>query len=39
MGTLLVLYDMQTKFFLSILEGISDTDAHERLNTRANHIA
>ena len=39
MSTLLVLYEMQTKFLLSALDGISDTDAHERLNTKANHIA
>ncbi|MDQ3142736.1 MAG: DinB family protein [Bacteroidota bacterium] len=35
----LVLYDMQTKFFSSVLNGISDEKAHERLNTKANHIA
>lgn len=35
----IVLYDMQTDFFLSALEGISDTDAHNRLNTKSNHVA
>ncbi|MFN2440328.1 MAG: DinB family protein [Chitinophagaceae bacterium] len=35
----IVLYDMHTKFFFSALEGISDKDAHNRLNTKANHIA
>ena len=39
MHSLIVLYDMHTKFFFSALEGISDKDAHNRLNTKANHIA
>ena len=39
MHSLVVLYDMQTTFFSSALEGITDTDAHNRLNTKANHIA
>jgi hypothetical protein len=39
MHSLIVLYDMHTKFFLKALEGISDKDAHNRLNTKANHIA
>jgi hypothetical protein len=39
MGSLIVLYDMQTTYFFSALEGISDNDAHNRLNTKANHIA
>ncbi|NIJ53902.1 DinB family protein [Dyadobacter arcticus] len=33
------LYDMQTDFFKRALEGISDNDIHNRLNTKANHIA
>jgi hypothetical protein len=37
--SLVVLYDMQTDFFSFVLEGISDSDAHNRLNTKANHIA
>jgi len=35
----LVLYDMQTTFFKNVLDGISDQDTHNRLNTKANHIA
>ncbi len=39
MYSLVVLYDMHTTFFSSALEGITDKDAHNRLNTKANHIA
>jgi hypothetical protein len=39
MFSLGVLYDMHTKFFFSVLDGISDNDAHNRLSTKANHIA
>jgi hypothetical protein len=39
MYALVVLYDMQTKFFSSAIDGISDDQAHNRLNTRANHVA
>ncbi len=39
MRTIPALYDMQTTFFISALEGISDSDAHSRLDTKANHIA
>lgn len=39
MATIPALYDMQTTFFTSALEGISDKDAHSRLDTKANHIA
>lgn len=39
MFSLIVLYDMHTKFFASALDGITDNDAHNRLNTKANHIA
>lgn len=39
MGTIPALYDMQTTFFINALEGISDQDAHSRLDTKANHIA
>jgi hypothetical protein len=39
MNSLIVLYDMHTKFFFSVTDGISDKDAHNRLNTKANHIA
>ena len=37
--SLVVLCDMHTTFFFSALDGISDNDAHNRLNTKANHIA
>lgn len=36
---ILAMYDLQTPFFNSVLDGISDEDAHNRLNTKANHIA
>ncbi|TDH21263.1 DinB family protein [Segetibacter sp. 3557_3] len=36
---LLTLYDMHTDFFPRALEGIKDSDAHNRLNTKANHVA
>jgi hypothetical protein len=39
MQSLLALYDMQTRFFLNVIDGISDEDRHQRLNTKANHIA
>ncbi|MDQ3683086.1 MAG: DinB family protein, partial [Bacteroidota bacterium] len=39
MFSLIILYDMHTNFFSSALDGISDKDAHNRLNTKANHIA
>lgn len=39
MFSLVVMYDMHTDFFARALDGISDTDAHNRLNTKANHVA
>ncbi len=39
MQSLLLLYDMQTIFFLNAVDGISDKDTHNRLDTKANHIA
>lgn len=39
MQSLLVLYDMHTTFFTNVIDGISDEDAHNRLTTKANHIA
>ena len=39
MPSILVLYDMQTGFFNSAIDGISDKDAHHRWNTKANHVA
>ena len=37
--SLLALYDMQTTFFTSSIDGISDKDALNRMDTKANHIA
>ncbi|MGQ2982230.1 DinB family protein [Flavobacterium sp.] len=39
MVALVNLYDWQTTFFKNVLDGISDADAHKRLDTPANHIA
>ncbi len=39
MLSLIVLYDLHATFFTSALDGISDTDAHNRLHTKANHVA
>lgn len=39
MQSLLILYDMQTIFFTNVIDGILDKDAHDRLNTKANHVA
>ena len=39
MQSFLVLYDMQTTFFAKVIDGVADKDAHNRLNTKANHIA
>lgn len=39
MQSLVILYDMHTTFFKNVLDGIDDKDAHNRLNTKANHIA
>ncbi|MBC8045458.1 MAG: DinB family protein [Fimbriimonadaceae bacterium] len=39
MYSLLVLCDMHTKYFANVTENISDKDTHNRLNTKANHIA
>src|SRR3978361_1083127 len=36
---LLTLFDMQTTFFARAIEGISENDTYNRLNTKANHIA
>lgn len=35
----LTLFDLHTTFFLRALDGISEEDRHNRLNTQANHIA
>jgi hypothetical protein len=39
MYSLVVLYDMHTTFFSNVIDGIADNDAHNRLDTKANHIA
>lgn len=36
---IIVLYDLHTKLFPNVIEGISEKDAHNRLNTKANHVA
>jgi hypothetical protein len=36
---LIVLYDLHTTFFKSAILGISEDDAHQRLETKANHVA
>lgn len=33
------LYDLHTDYFRRALDGISDEDAHNRLETKANHVA
>lgn len=39
MYALLVLFDMHTEYYVNAIDGINDDDAHERLNTKANHVA
>ena len=39
MYSLIILYDMHTTYFTNVIEGISDKDTHNRLHTKANHIA
>ena len=39
MQSLITLYDMHTDFFSKAIDGISDENAQNRLNTKANHIA
>lgn len=36
---ILALYDLHTDYFIRALDGISDKDAHNRMNTKANHVA
>ena len=36
---LIILFDMHTTYYNNAIEGITDEDAHERLRTKANHIA
>lgn len=35
----MILFDMHTSFFSNVITGISDNDAHQRLGTKANHMA
>lgn len=37
--SIVVLYDMHTGYLVKALENITDSDAHNRLNTKANHVA
>jgi len=39
MYALLVLFDMHTSFYSKAIVGISSRDAHNRLNTKANHVS
>jgi hypothetical protein len=39
MYALLVLFDMHTSFYSKAISGISSRDAHNRLNTKANHVS
>lgn len=39
MQGILPMFDLHTTFFPKVLDGISDEDAHKRLDTPANHIA
>ncbi len=36
---LLYLYDTHSQFFPNVIDGISDKDTHNRLNSKANHVA
>ena len=39
MSSLVKLYDMHTEFFPKAIDGIFEEDRHNRLNTKANHLA
>jgi hypothetical protein len=39
MEAIVDLYDLHKLYFKNVLEGLRDTDAHNRLGTKANHIA
>ncbi len=39
MESLVKLYDLHTDYFLKAIEGISESDSLNRLNTKANHPA
>jgi hypothetical protein len=36
---ILALYDMHTSFLKNAIDGLDDDDAHNRLGTKANHVA
>lgn len=33
------IHDWHTKLYKNVIDGVSDNDAHNRLNTKANHVA
>ena len=39
LNLLITLYDAHTTYYPNALDGITDKDTHNRLNTKANHIA
>lgn len=39
LAAFLEIYDFHTRFFINAIEGFSDVDSHNRLNTKANHVA
>ena len=39
MHSLIALFDMHTQFLPKAIAGISDEDSHNRMNTKANHVA
>ncbi|MDQ6609439.1 MAG: DinB family protein [Bacteroidota bacterium] len=39
MFTIVNMYDWHSKLFKNVIDGISDEDAQNRLNTKANHVA
>lgn len=39
LNLLLTMYDLHTTYYNNVIDGISDKDTHNRLNTKANHIA
>ncbi|MEO8664499.1 MAG: DinB family protein [Ignavibacteria bacterium] len=38
MYSIITLFDMHTNFFQKAIDGISEKDSHNRLNTKANHV-
>src|SRR5688572_26137285 len=39
MFSLVRLYDLHSQYFYNVLDGVSDQDAHSRMQTKATHIA